>query len=637
MKVDTRAFTIALTIFVAVNLAVGQTQPNSIKKAINPPEQESISQEIGKSYSKLQPEQKRLVDDYIRHYNQTTGSKVVPQEAYDNARLSVRTTFDAVTHALLKAKLTDEKGKSLGRAIDLVGAVDEVMGEESGVRGDRQFRVYVYLKPNAVDIFKKSQEFFRDRDNTVYHKGFPISYRLKNGPPSIQFSVSRDAKMADIDVDYRSSSFPKALVNGHLSASNSDVRAGNNLNRHDERWEGLSGWWREVFGLLGGGAKPPKEKATERLGHIPLNPAVKGDQGIDKSAHDFLKSWVVDKQPNLSVAYFSRRAYPCLEVITQKNRKPLAPGMLRLSVTMAMSTFNTTMATVVSVAEVFEPTDQWLPELKVAKNEYGSEFRLVSVPSDIGDDVECVAAPPDESGRRSQEKYYGTAFRAKQGGSKYKVMSLLWGQEGGYWKIIAIRIEDSSDVGIIPKKTAVTASAEEEPKSIAGDPEAVKNITQFYQTWVVERDSAQASKFASPRSYPCLQAPSSAEESLAPAARVRSALDRVLGRIPREANLADMMSSVQPVNDLLRPVEQENSKAFAIMAVPNQKADSFLCQNRHLPENTSELKPADAQYGKYYLSAGRLNFGEEQSPALLLLWTKENAGWRVVAWAVEVP
>ena len=98
-----------------------------------------------------------------------------------------------------------------------------------------------------------------------------------------------------------------------------------------------------------------------------------------------------------------------------------------------------------------------------------------------------------------------------------------------------------------------------------------------------------------------------------------------------------MMSGMQPLNDLLRPVQHENSKAFAIMAVPDQKADSFLCQHRHLPESSSDLKPADAKYGAYYLTASRFNYGEEQSPALLLLWAKEDAGWRIVAWAVELP
>ena len=259
MKIHHRPIIFVLTIFAATNLAIGQTQPNSTKQATDPPKQGSGDREIGKRYSKLLPEQRRLVDDYVGHYNQTTASKLVPQEAYDNSRLSVRTTFGGVTHALSKTQLTDAKGQSLGRAIDLVDSVDEVMGEESGVGGDRQFRIYVYLKLTAVDILNKTQEFVRDRDNTVYHKGFPISYRLKKGPPSIQFSISRDGKMADIDVDYRSSSFPKALINGHLTASNSDVRAGNNLEKHDERWIGLNAWWREVFGLLGSGGKPPKK------------------------------------------------------------------------------------------------------------------------------------------------------------------------------------------------------------------------------------------------------------------------------------------------------------------------------------------------------------------------------------------
>ncbi len=177
----------------------------------------------------------------------------------------------------------------------------------------------------------------------------------------------------------------------------------------------------------------------------------------------------------------------------------------------------------------------------------------------------------------------------------------------------------------------------EEPQSIAGDPAAVKDITEFYQTWIVKRNVVQASAFASPRSYQCLAAPSADQKKLTPVARIQSGLQQPLARIPSGANLSDMMSSLQPSNDLLRPVQQENSKAFAIMAVPDQKANSFLCQHRQMPEASPDLKPADAKYGAYYLSASRLNYGEEQSPALLLLWTKEDAGWKVVAWAVELP
>jgi hypothetical protein len=633
-----RLIVVILFSVVALGLIIAQTQPNQ-KKAATSQKPKSETLELGKSYAALRPEQKRLVDDFVRRYNATTGSNLIPEQAYDNARLSIRTTFDGVTHALLNAKITDAHGKSLGRAIDLVDAVDEVMGEESGVGGDRQFRLYVYLKPKAVDILSQNQEFFHDRDNSVYHKGFPICYRLKKGPPSIQISISRDNKLADIDVDYRSSSFPKALVNGHLSASNSDVRAGNNLDRHDGRWSGLNGWWRNVFGQLGtGGAKPPKENATQGLGRIPLNPGVKADKGVDNSAHDFLQSWVVEKEPTKSVAYFSPRSYPCLEAMPQNLRQSVPQGMVRIRTLMAMQKFSDSAGTVNSVADVFEPADTGSQALKPTKNAYASEFGLMSVPADMAADEECVAISDKDSSKRPKEKYFSTAFRGKKGDSRSKVVSLLWTKEGDYWKIIAIRIEDSSDAGLVPNNAAAqTEPSVEEPRNIAGDPAAAKDITQFYQTWIVRRNVTEASHYASQRSYQCLPAPSEEQKKLTPIARIQSGLEQPLARITPGASLSDMMSSMLPQNDLLRPIQHENSKAFAMMAVPDQKADSFLCQSRHLPETTPDLKPTDAKYGKFYLTASRLNYGEEQSPALLLLWTREETKWKIVAWAVELP
>ncbi len=636
MKQMARLILLIFFLHFPFDLVIAQAPPNQ-NKAGPSKKTKSETLELGKSYASLRPEQKKLVDDFIRRYNATTGSNLVPEQAYNNGRLSVRTTFDAVTHALLNAKLTDASGKSLGRAIDLVEAVDEVLGEESGVGNDRQYRLYVYLKPNAVDILNRSQEFFRDKDNTVYHAGFPICYRLKNGPPSIQFSISRDHKLSDVDVDYRSSGFPKGLVNGHLSASNSDVRAGNNLDRHDARWSGLNGWWRDVFGQFGTGSRPSAENNTESLGHIPLNPGVKADQGVDKSAHDFLQSWVVEKKPNKSVAYFSRQSYPCLEATAQKSSHSAPAGMIRLRTLMLMQNFSDSIGAANSVADAFEPAGKWSQALKDAKNAYPSEFLLVIVPADMEPDERCAPVLSDDSGNRSKEKYFATVFRGKLGDSRNKVMTLLWAKEGGYWKITAIRLEDGSDAGIVPSNAAAQAEpSEEEPRNIACDPAAEKDILEFYQTWIVKRDVIRASAFASPRSYQCLPSPSKDQQKLTPIARIQSGLQQPLERIPTGVNLSDMMTSLQPSNDLLPPVPHEDSKAFAIMAVPDQMASSFLCQHRQL-EDAPDLKPADAKYGAYYMSASQLNYGEEESPALLLLWTKEEASWKVVAWAVELP
>jgi hypothetical protein len=346
----------------------------------------------------------------------------------------------------------------------------------------------------------------------------------------------------------------------------------------------------------------------------------------------------VEKQPNKSVAYFSRRSYPCMDATVENSRNPVPQGMVRLRTLMAMQKFSESFGAVNSVGDVFEPADKWSQALPAAKNAYGSEFRMVKVPPDMAADEECVAPPDEDSSKRPNETYFGTAFRGKQGDSRDRVMSLLWTQEGGYWKIIAIRLEDSGTAALVPNSASAQAEpSAADPQSIVGDPAAVKAVTEFYQDWILKRNAAQASGFASQRSYQCLPPPPKDQKGLEPVARIQSGLEQPLTRITSGTNLSDMMSGVQPVNDLLRPVQQENSKAFAMMAVPDQKADSFLCQNRHVSETTPDLKPADAKYGAYYLTASRLNYGDEQSPALLLLWTREEAAWKVVAWAVELP
>jgi hypothetical protein len=203
---------------------------------------ERVTPLLGGSYDHLAPEQKALVQLWSEEYGSITGKKLDAEAGYDSLALSVRTTFEAVTNALLHTKLTDSEGKDLGTALDLVKVVEAVHGEIRKTRGDEQYRVYVRLRDDAINKLYQSVQFRRTADNGIYHVGYPINFRQQGGAPSIQFSVTRTGLRADIDVDYHSSSGPQALVNGHLSAHNSDVRAGGNYFRHIGRWQGLAQW-----------------------------------------------------------------------------------------------------------------------------------------------------------------------------------------------------------------------------------------------------------------------------------------------------------------------------------------------------------------------------------------------------------
>ena len=169
--------------------------------------------------------------------------------------------------------------------------------------------MYIRLTANAREMLERSREFKRAIDNSVYHKGYPLNYREQRGTPSIQVSIALDGRQADVDVDYRSSTFPVMLFNGHLSASNSDVRAGDNAERHAARWSGFQNWWRGFFGV--GLDRAPDTPDTTAALALPKIPRA-GKKNIQVMARDFLQAWLVEGNAVAAMGYVSERAYACL-------------------------------------------------------------------------------------------------------------------------------------------------------------------------------------------------------------------------------------------------------------------------------------------------------------------------------------
>jgi hypothetical protein len=79
--------------------------------------QDTTPTNFGGNYESLRPQQKRLIDDWFTRFSAVVKKPVNPAEAYDKLPLSAKTTFNAVTHALIMTPLTDQSGKSLNRPL----------------------------------------------------------------------------------------------------------------------------------------------------------------------------------------------------------------------------------------------------------------------------------------------------------------------------------------------------------------------------------------------------------------------------------------------------------------------------------------------------------------------------------------
>jgi hypothetical protein len=398
-------------------------------------------------YAELQPRERELFDTFVASYNKKTGFQVEPQAFFDAQSISERTTFEGITNALSKTELTDQNGKSLGTALDLVTGIERVAGQYYGRSGDEQFRLYCYLRPDAREVLERSREFKFGEENTVFHVGYPHSYRQTGKEPTMQFSISDDGLKADIDVDYRSSKAPQAVWNGHLSSANSDVRSGDNYKRHSRRWSGLVNWWQGVFGNLSTEqpAHPDLLSSTKETATPlpPDRPAGAPIAEVQDAIQEFLTDWLVRRQYDEALQLVSDQALSCVSAeagaagSTQQNRQQLRDLLKQVSE--RLGTFEDLTGAVDAVIP-------WRKAFRVEKHAFEGDFTLVQAPDAYAKAFQCqdrsdaALTKAMDDPNPSYGKYYGAVFRMKAGANQGGAIGLLWTKENGAWRVVSWKV-----------------------------------------------------------------------------------------------------------------------------------------------------------------------------------------------------
>ncbi len=393
-------------------------------------------------YADLEPEQKALFDGYARDYAARRGREITPEDYFDSLTISERTTFDAVTHALLNSRLTDESGDSLGRAFDLVDRIERIAGQYYGRSGDQQFRLYVYLQPGAKETLERSREFEFGNENNVYHVGYPNSFRQAGKEPTIQFSVSEDGSKADIDVDYRSSKSPQALFNGHLTSANSDVRAGDNLERHNGRWQGFVGWWQDVFGRLGEGKdRPTRDLLSVERPETPTvlppdRPRGAEIEAVHDAVQEFLTDWIVRRKYDEALDFLSPQAYACLNLNDDMREEALETGAARTELTTIMRYAVEELGPRANLTAAIDAVEPYDPSRILESHPFESDFALARMTE--SDARQYLCGQPEAVATGAE--YYGVLLTFKRRGSA--VLGLLWSRVSADspWRLSSYRV-----------------------------------------------------------------------------------------------------------------------------------------------------------------------------------------------------
>ncbi len=586
---------------------------------------------FGGAYSGLDVRRQQLIDNWVARFSKVTGKPLQAGPFYDDVlTVSTKTTFEAVTHALMTTVLTDRPGASLGDALALVDQVDSVRGEVEGAATDRQFRIYVRLTPAAVDILSRSQQFRRALDNSVYHRGYPINYRAQGGVPSIQISVAPDRRHGDIDVDYRSSMFPASLLNGHLTASNSDVRAGRNFDRHLNRWAGFQNWWNNFFGV-----RQERAPAETESSSTPQRTPRAGRANIDDMVNDFLKAWLIEGDSVTAMGYISERSYACLAQ-DRDDPSTFDHGQAPFQLMINLRAAHDSLGPHTSLDGLVVGTRLAKPALRVVTQPHHAQFVLYSVPDDVAASFDCASqmtlADPANV-RRAYGTYFGATFYLA--GSRDTPVALLWAREDGYWKIVSWKV--GSDDATTPPPEPV---AETKATRIGADPTLVSAANGFLESWLVRKDYGAAFTYLSPKIYECYDLERNPESPAATssedaARKLRAALEVVGSALGDSRSLDALLSGVEPFLPGIRVMNHSLARVFTLTSIPNALADASECAAR--ASGTMVPDPLPLEYGEGFGMNVRFKTRSGEAGVLRGLWRKENANWRITSYDIEQP
>jgi hypothetical protein len=492
----------------------------------------------------------------------------------------------------------------------------------------------------VLELLDRSKEFNRGPDNTVYHKGYPICFRSAGGTPSIQVSLTRDGSRADIDVDYRSSKFPVFLVNGHLSASNSDVRASNNDDRHNNRWAGLQNWWRNLLGLpLSDETKPGA--LQDRV--LAREPMVKGGKPED-AIYDFLNRWLVEQKANEAIAYFADDCFACMEL--EKGAR-IDRGMARFRVLEAMLDVNRRIGRVSSLSEASAGVAVNGERMKIIEQPHRSSFVLYDVREDLAEEFYCLnrldASQVSTKALNSDAfgKYAGAIFRMKLSGQTGETIASLWRKDRDYWRMISYEVDPEFDRSRIPNLSARDATTRSLP-SVRGDKDMIKAASDFFNQWFVKENIDKALEYIAPECLECStiyldeseRAPSSEEEARA---LLKKGMVKAAGATGGVRDLVSAIVAPQPFHEDLKLVRHREDKAFAIVSIPKYMGEAVDCRNRG-PDGEPEAKRVAATgYGEYYATGFSLGKSNASSSLLWIAWKKVNGAWKAVSYVLITP
>jgi hypothetical protein len=402
------------------------------------------AQNSSSEYARLKGRQKVLFDNWVKKQNQTEKNRISPAQRHSALMVSQQASYEAITNALTRSRLTNKAGRRTGSPIELVTAIDKVAGEIKGEGGDKQYRIYVSLRKDSVRRLEASKTFHRGKDNHFFHGEYPYNFRQIGKVPTLQISISKDGTRADIDIDYKSSSFPAALFNGHLKSSNSDVRPRRHFSRHTSRWKGLIDWW---DGIVENDNHHNYHILRSRSDHFQTDKIGTGQEAetVSRQVDRFLNLWLVQGDLDKASQSVSRVMEACADLDENSRLRNAGRESSRRLFDEMMREVKRRVGRVDNVDRALVAIDPHDKQIRLVDHEDKKAYALGHVTEAHFNHFICKNknSPATSKSHLDRSRYasdYVTVFGFRNHRELGGALILLWAREGTRWKVVSFDV-----------------------------------------------------------------------------------------------------------------------------------------------------------------------------------------------------
>jgi len=438
----------------------------------------------------------------------------------------------------------------------------------------------------------------------------------------MQISVTRTGRRADIDVDYRSSAGPQALLNGHLTAANSDVRAGNNYERHSSRWSGYENWWRNLVGLFR--PSPPQDVIVALDVNVAGQPGTRSSEPVSKAVLDFFSSWLVEGRPEAALSYISVKSYACLA--EYQTGEGIGSGLAALRILGHLRQDLAAYGKAASLDEVIQAVPLRAAGAKPVAHDHESWFTLEQLPGNVARAMDCrvrfhtnLAEPLPDFSNTLGDSYASITQLKKEQSPVY--FRQVWTKEEGYWKVVSWHIEHPSIAGETPGLAGREAATPASYSGQAPDERLIREAERFFAVWLIERRYDQAAAVFAPQVNGC----SAVKDAGGP----QGLLAAVADQLPRKERLEELIETVEHGHPHMQEARHAHGQAFLVARVSDELAAMSACGAPAPGRRATAGAPTFRK--NTFQTIFRIKDAPGGGAALQLQWARRGNDWKIVA------